>query len=126
MTTTQIPLPILHVYKCEDNANMLNCSISSLSSSTGCLHRMHHCSYYPTWLSVFCCCCPLLGCVSLYLTRRSEQLKLSQKHVLADKYSSIAEKLNIAALIIGVILYACAVFIITLLIFMYWRHEHRS
>lgn len=128
--------------KSDDNANILhdNSSINSSSSSddTGrpnCMHslfnRMNKCYYscfccYPTWLSIFCCCCPLLGCISLYLTNRSKKLKLNQKYAQAEKYSSYAEKLNIASLIFGVILYAIAVFMITLVIFMYWRHHNNS
>ena len=77
-----------------------------------------------TWLSIFCCCCPLFGLVSMYLTRRSKKLKLSQKYAKAEKYSNYAEKLNIAALVCGVIFYAIAVFLITLVIFMYWRHNN--
>lgn len=130
----------------DDNANILhdNSSINSSSSSddTGghhssncCIHtlisRLNKCYYnclccYPSWLSIFCCCCPILGCISLYLTNRSKKLKLNQKYALAEKYSSYAEKLNIASLIFGVILYAIAVFLITLIIFMHWRHENRS
>lgn len=78
-----------------------------------------------TWLSIFCCCCPLLAGVSLYFTKRSKRFKLKQKYELADKYSSWAEKLNIASLIIGIIFYAIAFFMITLVIFMYWR-PHKS
>lgn len=74
-----------------------------------------------TWLSIFCCCCPLLAGVSLYFTKRSKRFKLKQKYELADKYSNWAEKLNIASLIIGIIFYAIAFFMITLVIFMYWR-----
>lgn len=78
-----------------------------------------------TWLSIFCCCCPLLAGVSLYLTKRSKRFKLKQKYELADKYSNWAEKLNIASLILGIIFYAIAFFMITLVIFMYWR-PHNS
>jgi hypothetical protein len=78
-----------------------------------------------SWLSIFCCCCPLLGAVSLYLTHRSKKFKMKQKYDLAEKYSNYAEKLNIASLIIGVIFYAIAFFFITLVIFMYWR-PHNS
>jgi len=78
-----------------------------------------------TWLSIFCCCCPLLAGVSLYLTKRSNRFKRKQKYELADKYSGWAEKLNIASLIIGIIFYAIAFFMITLVIFMYWR-PHNS
>lgn len=78
-----------------------------------------------TWLSIFCCCCPLLAGISLYLTKRSNKFKLKQKYELADKYSNWAEKLNIASLILGIIFYAIAFFMITLVIFMYWR-PHNS
>ena len=76
-----------------------------------------------SWLSIFCCCCPILGAVSLYLTHRSRKYKLKQKYELAEKYSNYAEKLNIAALIFGVIFYAIAFFLITLVIFMFWRSK---
>ena len=78
-----------------------------------------------SWISIFCCCCPLLGGVSLFLTHRSKKYKLKQKYALAEKYSNYAEKLNIASLIFGVIFYAIAFFLITLVIFMYWR-PHNS
>ncbi len=130
----------------DDNANILHDSSSVNSSSSSddtgshlssccCAHtlmsRLSKCYYnclccYPTWLSIFCCCCPVLGCISLYLTNRSKKLKLNQKYALAEKYSSYAEKLNIASLIFGVILYAIGVFLITLVVFMHWRHENRS
>lgn len=77
-----------------------------------------------SWLTIFCCCCPFLGGISLYLNHRSKRYKLKEKYDLADKYSNYAEKLNIAALIFGVIFYAIAFFIITLVLFMYWRHHH--
>lgn len=77
-----------------------------------------------SWLSIFCCCCPLLGGISLYLTRRSNKLKMKQKYELADKYSNCAEKLNIASLIFGILFYAFAFFMVTLVIFMYWRHSN--
>lgn len=135
----------------DDIANILhdNSSINSSSSSddqgsSNCLHslmnRLNKCYYscfccFPTstgsqtplcctWLSIFCCCCPIFGLVSMYLTKRSKKLKLNQKYAKAEKYSNLAEKLNIAALICGVIFYAIAVFMITLVIFMYWRHNN--
>ena len=136
----------------DDNANILhdNSSMNSSSSSTSnpitncCtsfiekINKFYYsccCCYSTTlqtnqtpliwsWLSIFCCCCPILGCISLYFTRRSKKLKLKQKYELADKYSSCAEKLNIASLIFGVIFYAIAFFIITLLAFMFWRHNN--
>jgi len=77
-----------------------------------------------SWLSIFCCCCPLLGGISLYLTRRSNKLKMKQQYEKADKYSNCAEKLNIASLIFGVLFYAFAFFMVTLVIFMYWRHSN--
>lgn len=137
----------------DDIANILNdnSSINSSNSSDGTngsnciqtlMHRMNKCYYkcfscYSTtahsqsslccnWLSIFCCCCPLLGCISLFLTNRSKKLKLNQKYAKAEKYSNYAEKLNIASLIFGVIFYAIAVFIITLVIFMYWRHHNNA
>lgn len=76
-----------------------------------------------SWLSIFCCCCPLLGLCSLYCTYKSKKYKMRQNYDLSDKYSNYAEKLNIAALIFGVLFYAVAFFIITLLLFMYWRHS---
>jgi hypothetical protein len=76
-----------------------------------------------SWLSIFCCCCPFLGAISLFLTHRSRKYKLKQKYDLAEKYSNYAEKLNIAALIFGVIFYAIAFFLVTLVIFMYWRSK---
>lgn len=140
--------------KSDDIANILNdnSSINSSNSSDGtahssCIHTLFnrlnkcyydcfccyssasHASQTPlccTWLSIFCCCCPLLGAISLYLTNRSKKLKLNQKYAKAEKYSNYAEKLNIAALIFGVIFYAIAVFMITLVIFMYWRHHNNS
>lgn len=77
-----------------------------------------------SWLSIFCCCCPLLGGISLYFTHKSRKYKLKQKYDLSDKYSNYAEKLNIASLIFGVLFYAVAFFIITLVLFMYWRHSY--
>ena len=77
-----------------------------------------------SWLSIFCCCCPLLGLCSLYCTYKSKKYKLKQKYDLSDKYSSYAEKLNIASLIFGILFYAVAFFIITLVLFMYWRHSN--
>ena len=74
-----------------------------------------------SWLSVFCCCCPILGCISLYLSNRSKKFKLKQKYDLAEKYSNYAEKLNIASLIFGVIFYAIIFFLICIFIFMHWR-----
>jgi hypothetical protein len=76
-----------------------------------------------SWLSIFCCCCPILGAISLFLNARSKKYKLKQKYELAERYSGYAEKLNIAALIFGVIFYAIAFFIITLVIFMFWRSK---
>lgn len=125
----------------DDIANILhdNSSINSSSSSDdhghsrSCLHQLYNrfnkcyysCFCIPkcTWLSIFCCCCPLLGCISMYFTNRSKKLKLNQKYAKAEKYSNYAEKLNIASLIFGVIFYAIAVFMITLVIFMYWRRN---
>ena len=92
-----------------------------------CYSTTSHQSHTPmiwSWLSIFCCCCPLLGAISLYLTHRSKMFKLKQKYDLAEKYSNYAEKLNIASLIFGVIFYAIGFFIITLVIFMYWRPHH--
>lgn len=73
-----------------------------------------------SWLSIFCCCCPLFGLFSLYCTYKSKKYKMKQNYELSDRYSSYAEKLNIAALIFGVLFYAVLFFIITLLLFMYW------
>lgn len=83
----------------------------------------HNTPFVCSWLSIFCCCCPLLGAISLYLTHRSRKYKLKQKYDLAEKYSNYAEKLNIAALIFGVIFYAIAFFLVTLVIFMFWRSK---
>lgn len=77
-----------------------------------------------SWLTIFCCCCPLLGGISLLLNYRSKQYKNKQKYELADKYSGYAEKLNIAALIFGVIFYAIGFFILTLVLFIYWKINH--
>lgn len=77
-----------------------------------------------SWLSIFCCCCPLLGGISLYCTYKSNKYKLKQKYDLADRYSSYAEKLNIASLIFGVLFYAVIFFMLTLVLFMYWRHSY--
>ena len=77
-----------------------------------------------SWLSIFCCCCPLLGLCSLYLTYKSKKYKQNQKYELSDRYSSYAEKLNIASLIFGILFYAVAFIIITLVLFMYWRHSY--
>jgi hypothetical protein len=136
----------------EDVVNILNdnSSINSLSSSMNSGNRLSNCCsktydkfmkcYYScfccyssqtnqtpliwSWLNIFCCCCPLLGGISLYFTHRSKKLKLKQKYDLAEKYSNYAEKLNIASLVIGIIFYAIAFFIITVLIFIYWRHNN--
>ena len=78
-----------------------------------------------SWLSIFCCCCPLLGGISLFLTHRSKTYKRKQKYDLADKYSNFAEKFAIASLIFGLIFWFCIFFLITLVIFMYWR-PHNS
>jgi hypothetical protein len=94
-----------------------------------CYSTTSHAPHTPlcwSWLSIFCCCCPLLGLISLYFTHKSKKLKLKNKYEEAEKYSGYAEKLNIAALIFGVIFYAIAVFIITLVIFMYWRKTTNS
>ena len=77
-----------------------------------------------SWLTIFCCCCPLLGGISLLLNYRSKQYKNKQKYELADRYSGYAEKLNIAALIFGVIFYAIGFFILTLVLFIYWKINH--
>lgn len=144
----------LNKNKSEDVTNILhdNSSINSSSSSddnrrSNCVQSMlnrlnkfyyscfccysssSHANQNPlccTWLSIFCCCCPLFGLISLYLTNRSKKLKLNQKYAKAEKYSNYAEKLNIASLICGVIFYAIAVFMITLVIFMYWRHHNTA
>jgi len=130
-----------------DNTSIISSSSSTNSSSlANCCQKLNDsltgfyyscfCCYSTTsntnqtpfiwsWLSIFCCCCPLLGAISLYLTHRSKKFKLKQKYDLAEKYSNYAEKLNIASLIIGVIFYAIAFFFITLVIFMYWR-PHNS
>lgn len=130
-----------------DNTSIISSSSSTNSSSwANCCQKINDtltgfyyscfCCYSTTsntnqtpfiwsWLSIFCCCCPLLGAISLYLTHRSKKFKLKQKYDLAEKYSNYAEKLNIASLIIGVIFYAIAFFFITLVIFMYWR-PHNS
>lgn len=89
-----------------------------------CYSTTSHTSHTPfiwSWLSVFCCCCPILGCISLYLTNRSKKFKLKHKYDLAEKYSNYAEKLNIASLIFGVIFYAIVFFLICIFIFMHWR-----
>jgi hypothetical protein len=130
-----------------DNTSIISSSSSTNSSSlANCCQKLNDtltgfyyscfCCYSTTsntnqtpfiwsWLSIFCCCCPLLGAISLYLTHRSKKFKLKQKYDLAEKYSNYAEKLNIASLVIGVIFYAIAFFFITLVIFMYWR-PHNS
>lgn len=133
----------------DDVANILNDNSSINSSTSSSSNRFNTCCYsimenltkcyyscfccYSTtsntnqtpfiwsWLSVFCCCCPILGCISLYLTNRSKKFKLKQKYDLAEKYSNYAEKLNIASLIFGVIFYAIVFFLICIFIFMHWR-----
>lgn len=102
------------------NKYYTNCFCYSASSNT---RRAPVCC---TWLSIFCCCCPLLGCISIYFMNRSKKLKLNQKYAQAEKYSNYAEKLNIASLIFGVIFYAIAVFLITLVIFMCWRNQNHA
>lgn len=132
----------------DDAINILNSSVnssmsSSSSSNRNCCSKLMYkllkfyykccCCYASgqdekpficTWVSIFCCCCPLLGCISLYLTHRSRKYKSKQNYDLADKYSNCAEKLNIASLICGIIFYAIAFFMITLVLFMYWRPNH--
>jgi len=102
------------------NKYYTNCFCYSASSN---VRRAPVCC---TWLSIFCCCCPLLGCISIYFMNRSKKLKLNQKYAQAEKYSNYAEKLNIASLIFGVIFYAIAVFMITLVIFMCWRNQNHA
>jgi hypothetical protein len=77
-----------------------------------------------SWMSIVCCCCPLLGAISLYFTHKSKQYKLKQNYFLSDKYSNYSEKLNVASIIFGILFYAFAFFIITLLLFMHWRHNN--
>ncbi|RNA37283.1 hypothetical protein BpHYR1_011216 [Brachionus plicatilis] len=144
--------PKLSVYelnRSDDFVNILNDN-SSISTSTSsnrrsnCLLRLLQriydflcscfCCYtsnpqqnqpiFCSWLTIFCCCCPLLGGISLLLNYRSKQYKNKQKYELADRYSGYAEKLNIAALIFGVIFYAIGFFILTLVLFIYWKVNH--
>lgn len=102
------------------NSSLTNCCSSMVERLTKfyyscfcCYSTTSHTNQTPcifSWLSIFCCCCPLLGGISLYLTHRSKKFKLKQKYDLAEKYSNYAEKLNIASLIFGVIFYAIAFF----------------
>ena len=129
-----------------DNSSINSSSSSSASQYRNCFQRFidaltrfyyscfccysttSHTSHTPfiwSWLSIFCCCCPLLGGISLYLTHRSKKLKLKQKYELAEKYSNYAEKLNIASLIVGIIFYAIAFFIIKHVILIYWKHTKK-
>jgi hypothetical protein len=100
-----------------------NNSNNQSNNSVNSQHFNNPCGCF-SWLSIFCCCCPLLGAVSLLLTHRSRKLNQKQKYEQAEKYSNYAEKLNIAALIFGVIFYAIAFFMITLVIFMFWRSKN--
>jgi len=114
------------VFRC--CSSIFNYLIKFYYSCFCCYSTTSHTNHTPliwSWLSIFCCCCPVLGGLSLFLTHRSKMYKRKQKYDLADKYSNYAEKLNIASLIFGVIFYAIAFFLITLVIFMYWR-PHNS
>ena len=144
LPTLQGPRQIIYELKnkSDDITNILNdnSSINSSSSSSdssgrfGCcksafskLKKFYcscFCCYSTSWLSIFCCCCPLLGCLSLYFTNRSKKLKLKHNYAKAERYSDYAEKLNIAALIFGIIFYAIAIFLIALVINMYWRNNN--
>ena len=143
LPTLQGPRQIIYELKnkSDDITNILNdnSSINSTSSSVstgrfGCcksafskLKKFYcscFCCYSTSWLSIFCCCCPLLGCLSLYFTNRSKKLKLKHNYAKAERYSDYAEKLNIAALIFGIIFYAIALFLIALVINMYWRNNN--
>jgi hypothetical protein len=109
-------------------SSIFNSLIKFYYSCFCCYSTTSHTNQTPliwSWLSVFCCCCPLLGGISLFLSHRSKVYKRKQNYDLADKYSKYAECTNIAALIFGVIFYAIAFFLITLVIFMYWR-PHNS
>lgn len=142
-------LAVYELNRSEDVVNILNdnSSIGSSTSSnrkTNCMIRILQkiydflcscfCCYtsnphqnqpiFCSWLTIFCCCCPLLGGISLLLNYRSKQYKNKQKYELADRYSGYAEKLNIAALIFGVIFYAIGFFILTLVLFIYWKVNH--
>ncbi|CAF0948356.1 unnamed protein product [Brachionus calyciflorus] len=94
------------------------CYSPSLSSNN------HQPPFVCSWLTIFCCCCPLLGGISLIMNHRSKKYKQKQKYELADRYSGYAEKLNIAALILGIIFYAIGFFILTLVLFIYWKANH--
>ncbi len=120
----------------DDNSNNNGhriCSMRNKSKTKECASKyLCFCCYcckitntvFWSWLSIVLCCCPLLGAISLYFTQKSKQYRLKQNYLLADKYSNYSEKLNVASLIFGVLFYACAFFIITLLLFMHWRHNN--
>lgn len=127
-----------------DNSSMNSSTSSTNTSNSNCCIRLFEkiltflcscfCCYSPnsqnnqplvcSWLTIFCCCCPILGGISLFLNHRSKKYKQKQKYELADRYSSYAEKLNIAALILGIIFYAIGFFILTLVLFIYWKVNH--